>query len=75
VARSEHQNKAIEAAICYAESLQWRCEKSGPRAHAWGKLYCPQADRTGCIVFIYGTPRNPENHAKRIMREIDECPH
>ena len=27
------------------------------------------------MVFVHSTPRNPENHARHIQREVDLCPH
>lgn len=71
--RPRHPNKHIEKAVKYAESLGWRVEIS--RAHGWGHLLCPQATREGCIVGVWSTPKNPENHARHIRREVDQCPH
>ena len=69
--RSRHPDKEVEAAIKYAEERGWRFRKQGH----WGRLYCTHADRDGCQVGIYGTPRNAGNHARQIMRAIDRCPH
>ena len=71
----EHPNRYIREAIAYAVRNGWTLRKSGPRAHTWGLLYCPQADRTGCLRAIYSTPRHPEDHAKDIRRAVDRCPH
>jgi hypothetical protein len=68
-----HPNKHVELAVQYAESLGWRVEMS--KGHAWGHLLCPQSTREGCIVGVWSTPRNPENHARHIRRDIDLCPH
>lgn len=73
MARPRHPNKHIEKAIRYAESLGWRVEICG--GHAWGRLYCPEGSRQGCIVGVWSTPRNPENHARHIWREVDLCVH
>lgn len=73
--RPKHPEKPIELAIQYAENLGWRVEKAGPRAHAWGRLYCPQATRTGCIISVWSTPRNADNHARQIRKSVDQCPH
>ncbi|HMP71533.1 MAG TPA: hypothetical protein PKA76_19460 [Pirellulaceae bacterium] len=73
MSRARHPNKHIEKAIRYAESLGWRVEVSG--GHAWGRLFCPQSSREGCIVSVWSTPRIPENHARHIWREVDLCPH
>lgn len=72
--RPRHPDKHIEKAICYAESLGWRVEISD--GHAWGRLFCQQSTRDGCIVSVWSTPRVPENHhARHIRREVDLCPH
>ena len=71
--RSRHPNKHIEKAVAYAESLGWHVEPSD--GHAWGRLFCPNATREGCIVSVWSTPRVPENHARHIRREVDICPH
>ena len=71
--RSRHPDKHIESAIRYAESLNWRVEMSG--GHAWGRLYCPHATRDGCIVSVWSTPQNPENHVRHIRRHVDLCHH
>lgn len=70
-----HPNKAIRGAIDYAIRNGWRFVKSGPRAHTYGRLYCPAAQRGGCIVSVYGTPKNPEKHARFVRDEVDGCPH
>jgi hypothetical protein len=71
--RPRHPNKEIEAAVAYAEEQGWSWFKI--KGHAWGKLYCPQHDRDGCTVFVWSTPKVPENHARQIRREVDRCPH
>jgi hypothetical protein len=73
MSRPRHPNKHIEKAICYAESQGWQVEMV--RGHAWGRLFCPQSSREGCIVSVWSTPRKPENHARHIWREVDLCPH
>ena len=72
---ADHQNRYIREAIAYALNNGWTLRKSGPRAHVWGLLYCPQTDRTGCIRAVYSTPRSPEDHARDIRRAVDRCPH
>ncbi|MCC7476768.1 MAG: hypothetical protein IT425_15365 [Pirellulales bacterium] len=73
MARSRHPDKHIEKAVSYAEDLGWVAELSN--GHIWGKLYCPERSRDGCIVFVYSTPRSRETHARQLRREIDLCPH
>jgi hypothetical protein len=73
MSRPRHPDKSIENAIGHAESLGWRVELSN--GHAWGRLFGPLRTRDGCIVGVYSTPRNAENHARQIRREVDLCPH
>jgi len=71
----EHQNKHIREAIRYAQERGWRVVKASGQAHVWGKLLCPHGARDGCFFNVHSTPSNPENHAKRIRRAIDDCRH
>jgi hypothetical protein len=73
MARPRHPNKHIEQAVRFAEASGWRVEMSN--GHAWGFLLCPRHTREGCKVGVYSTPRNPENHARQLTREVDLCPH
>lgn len=75
MSRQRHPDQHIGEAVRYAEQLGWTCEKAGPHAHCWGRLFCPRRSREGCIVSVYSTPRNPENHARHLRREVDLCPH
>jgi len=45
------------------------------RGHAWGQILCAYAQRGGCRVSVWSTPRSPENHAKQLRRAVDKCPH
>lgn len=43
-----------------------------------GRLFCPHNDPDcacvgNCVSSIYGTPSNPENHAKMIRKRVDMC--
>ena len=71
--RSKHPSKEIEAAVKYAEERGWRFVKC--TSHAWGRIYCPRGDRDGCSMSVNSTPKNPENHAKRIRAAVDGCGH
>jgi hypothetical protein len=71
--RPRHPDKHIERAVQIAERLGWVVKISD--GHAWGRLFCPHRARDGCIVSVSSTPRNAENHARHIQREIDICPH
>ena len=73
MARSRHPAKEIEDAVAYAVGLGWRViPVSG---HAWGRLYCALADRDGCMISVWSTPRSAGNHARDIVRAIGRCPH
>ena len=72
---ADHPNKHIREAIRYAEAKGWTVTKAGPRAHLWGRLYCPRRDRSGCAKAIYSTPKVAEDHARDIRRAVDRCPH
>lgn len=69
--RPKHPKAPVEA-IRYAEQLGWRVEVS-KKGHGWGRLMCPLATRAGCIIGVYSTPKNPENHARQIQNKIDSC--
>lgn len=71
--RPRHPDKTIEAAVRYAEQLGWRVQMSN--GHAWGRLFCPFSSRDGCIVSVWSTPRNPDNHARHLRKTVDDCPH
>lgn len=72
---SSHPDKHIREAIEFAESLGWTFEKSVPRAHSFGILYCPQNERGACRIVVYSTPKTPFLHAQRITRAVNKCPH
>lgn len=71
MARSRHPDKDIEAAVAYAEDQGWRFQKS--KGHAWGRLFCPNADQSGCQVSIWSTPKNGVNHARTLVKIVDKC--
>ncbi len=56
---ADHPNKHIRDALEYAEEHGWTIRKSGPRAHAWGVIFCSFGHRV-CWMAVYSTPRNPE---------------
>ena len=72
---NNHKDKHIRAAVDYALEHGWRLVVAGPRAHVWGRMYCPQGDRTGCQFSVFSTPRNPQKHAQWIRRNVDACRH
>jgi hypothetical protein len=69
--RARHPSKEVESAVAYGEALGWNVRMQGH----WGRLYCPKADRDGCQVGVFGTPRDGDAHARQIKRAIDRCPH
>ena len=75
MSRPSHPNKHIEEAVAEAEEKGWRCRMSGKSGHCWGVLLCPREERDGCRISVNSTPRNPQNHAKQILRKVGNCPH
>lgn len=73
MARKPHPDKEIEAAVAHAEQLGWTVRKI--KGHAWGQLYCAHADRSGCRISVWSTPRSAGNHARQVLRLIGNCPH
>lgn len=76
MARTRHPKKEIEEALRHAEDNGWKVEVGG--SHAWGKMYCPYNDaecRCGefCITSVWSTPKNAENHARKLKRVVDNC--
>jgi len=72
VARSRHPKKEVEAAVVYAEAHGWSVTTTR-QGHRWGVAVCPG----DCAppMSIWSTPRNPGNHARQIIRNVDRCPH
>ena len=66
-----HPNKEVSDAMEYAVGLGWTIVPGGN--HAYAMLRCPQGDRTGCQVAVFHTPKNPGNHARRVIRDINAC--
>lgn len=71
--RPRHQNKEIEAAVQFALDRGWRLKKSN--GHIWGQLLCPYESRVGHRTAVFGTPRNKDNAAKNIIRDVLTCKH
>ncbi|MCX7412517.1 MAG: hypothetical protein NTW36_03625 [Planctomycetia bacterium] len=72
-ARHLHHNKHIRQALAHAAARGWRTRPGG--GHAFCILLCPEATREGCLKSVWSTPRNPEAHARDIIRFVDRCPH
>lgn len=70
-----HPNKDIQSAVDYALSKNWSLVIGSGKSHAWGRLMCLYGKRGGCIISVWSTPQVPENHAKKIIKSVDKCPH
>jgi len=73
MARPTHPDKDIEDALRDFESAGWSVEKSGARAHIWGRAKCPANRRGACSVSVYSTPKSGQNHAKNLRRALRIC--
>jgi hypothetical protein len=71
--RARHPHKEIERAVRYAEQRGWTVLMSS--GHRWATILCTRRARDGCRHPVYSTPRNPEQHARRLVRLIDKCQH
>lgn len=69
--RARHADKHIDEAVDYAVGKRWVLYMSN--GHAWGHLLCPNADRGGCRISVWSTPKGAENHAKNIRKLVDKC--
>jgi hypothetical protein len=65
-----HPKKEVELALSFAREHGWTVETSA-RAHRWGVAKCGH----GCIESVWSTPKNAGNHAKKIRRAVEKCPH
>lgn len=61
---------AVYEVLIDAEARGWRLRRQGHKF----KFFCPCESREGSMIRIDGTPRNPEQQAKRIRREVSHCP-
>ena len=73
MARPVHPDKEIEAVVAEAENNGWRVVIS--KGHSWAKLFCPLAERSGCIVPVWSTPKNAGNFAKMLRAKVAKCGH
>jgi hypothetical protein len=71
--RPRHPAKEIEEAVREAEAKGWTVSLS--HGHAWGILRCRLAARGGCQISVWSTPRDADNHARQLRRQIARCPH
>lgn len=70
MARRAHPKKEVERVLKYAERSGWTVTPT-TAGHRWGKAECG----SGCVVSVWSTPKNPDNHGKQIRRAVDKCPH
>ena len=70
--RNRHPKKEVEDALQYAEAHAWTVIDTAS-GHRWGVATCP--GDCSPPMSIWSTPRNPGNHARQIMRNVDRCPH
>lgn len=74
--RKLHSKKEINKALKEAVSKGFRYEPTRSRSsHVVGRLKCPEASREGCMMSVYGTPRQPGTHAKQIRAFVESCTH
>ncbi|MEM1061389.1 MAG: hypothetical protein AAF532_07940 [Planctomycetota bacterium] len=65
-----HTDKQIADVIEAALSSGWRYEKAGPRGRIHGRLLCGGG---GCNLIVYGTPADPDVHAKSLRGKVRRC--
>ncbi|MCW3784194.1 hypothetical protein [Defluviimonas salinarum] len=80
MSRPKHPDKEIEAVLVVLEKMGWSVQKAkGGSAHSWGFVLCPanarDACRSGvfCRMSVWSTPRNPQNHARELLRKAEGC--
>ncbi|OLP59642.1 hypothetical protein BJF93_11235 [Xaviernesmea oryzae] len=76
MARSRHTSKEIESVLKELEARGWEVIEG--KGHAWGILRCPMNSkncRCGefCQMSVWSTPKNPEQHAKRLRQKALAC--
>lgn len=69
---AKHPNKHIQAALEYAQRHGWQVVSSGKSAHSFCRLRCLQG-HSEHQMSVWSTPKSPENHAKQIIRKVNEC--
>lgn len=70
-----HSDKDVNKAIVYAVGKGWRFVKKG-NGHTVAYLYCTsdsdgKHEEADCHIAIFGSPKNPTNHAKKIRKAVD----
>lgn len=64
-----HTKPEVDRAIKVLLGKGWRIQEQGHRFY----MLCPCGDLRG-RVRVDGTPKNPGNHAKRMLSEAGHCP-
>ncbi|MDO4223790.1 MAG: ribulose bisphosphate carboxylase small subunit [Acinetobacter sp.] len=67
-----HPNKEISQAIEYALNHGWHMVESGKSSHCYCRLRCNFA-HSSHQMSVWSTPKSTENHAKQIIRKVNEC--
>ena len=74
MSRMKHPKREIEEALVYAEAVGWTVTTT-KYGHRWGVIRCAESSRSGCQYSVWSTPRNPQNHARHLLRMVRKCPH
>ncbi len=69
----EHPDKHIRAAIRYASGQGWQFAGAGNSAHCFGRLKCGIPGHRAHMMSVWSTPSSPENHARQIIRMVENC--
>ncbi|MEO3806956.1 hypothetical protein [Nonomuraea sp. B1E8] len=69
VGRGRHQHNEINAVFRAIRKFEWLTVVESHNGHRWGWIECACG---APAQSIWCTPRNPGNHAKRILRWVDE---
>lgn len=66
---SDHPKAPVRKVLMALEAMGWTIYGAGH----WGRIHCPCA--TTCLkIPVYGTPKDPERHARRIQALAGRCP-
>ena len=63
----KHPKKEVNAALDYADSLQFAVERT-VAGHKWGRIMCT----CRAWVSVWSTPRSPDNHGRQLRRWVDQ---
>lgn len=68
----KHPNKHVREAIEYAVENGWDVVETGKSGHAFCRLKCILGHAEHQMS-IWSTPKDPETHAKQILRKVRQC--